>query len=282
MSLALAGAWFLGPWMDGVTPTVRWGLLSGALAVAVVAAWEYEKISRQSQQAVRSMFNSLCTMNQSESQSGFSSSMLPSLKPNDPWHPVLKRVTDCLVSCTEQVEQADHGRAALEIRAHLAMQRCENLEAIIAGLREPVLAIDEYDDVLIANSSAEQLLNFDSQSTEEKALSHLVQCQALVDLLLDTRRRRTDTTRTTEFQISDKDGDSRWYNVTAQRITPRTDSDDGGESHGAVAMLRDISSQKAVQQRNAEFCFGSQSRDENAPVRHQGICRVAFRWRRRR
>ncbi len=256
VSSVLAGAWLSEQWFGTVSPTVRWALMISALAVSAVAVMAHARGANRAQESINRYFDTLCQMNHRELRRGISSDMLPSVSPRDPWFAVFTQVTDCLLSYAERVEQADHGRAALEIRAHRAAERCANLEAIVTGLPEPVVAVDEYDDVLIANSSAEQLLEFDSHDSRQRALSQLVHCEALVDLLLETRRRRVDTMRTAELQISDEEGTSRWYSVTAHGIAPSPGNEEEAvdtRMHGAVAMLHDISGQKALQQRNAEF-----------------------------
>jgi two-component system phosphate regulon sensor histidine kinase PhoR len=50
------------------------------------------------------------------------------------------------------------------------------------------------------------------------------------------------------------DGTPLWYRVTARNIpTQPGDSDPDGTSQGVVAVLHDVSAQKAIQKRNAEF-----------------------------
>lgn len=256
VSSVLAGTWLSERSYGLVSPTERGVLLISALAVFSGSAMAGVRNVRQNQESIHRYLETLCQMDHRELRGGKTTDLMPSLRPSDPWHSVFTRIAECMVLYDERIEQAEHGKSALEIRAHRATERCANLEAIVAGLPEPVVAVDEYDDILIANASAEHLLNFDSHCTEQLALSQLVHCEALVDLLLDTRRRRVDTTRTAELQISNDDGETRWYSVTAHGIAPSTgdeETSDDTRMHGAVAMLRDISGQKALQQRNAEF-----------------------------
>ncbi len=82
----------------------------------------------------------------------------------------------------------------------------------------------------------------------------LVHCQQLVELLTDTRRHKSLTQQSREIELVGDDGSPRWYRVTARNIPTRPeDSDPDGTSQGAVALLHDISAQRLLQKRNAEF-----------------------------
>jgi two-component system phosphate regulon sensor histidine kinase PhoR len=91
------------------------------------------------------------------------------------------------------------------------------------------------------------------RSTEEKALARLVHCEQLVELLTETRRRQGPSQRTTELELPGEDGRMHWYTATARSLRTLGSSVDNGEGQGAVAVLRDVSTQKASQRRNAEF-----------------------------
>jgi two-component system phosphate regulon sensor histidine kinase PhoR len=106
---------------------------------------------------------------------------------------------------------------------------------------------------VLANPSAEKLFDI-TANIESRALNRLVRCEKLIELLTDARRRKTPNNRVGEIEIPDKDGSAHWYSVTARSIGAGDDV--AGADHtasGAVAVLRDISNQKASQRRNAEF-----------------------------
>lgn len=146
----------------------------------------------------------------------------------------------------------EQSRAALEVRLRRQETRAEQIGAILSGLPEPVVAIDNLDEVVLANPSAERLLKFTSSDVEKRALARLIHCEQLVDLLTDARRRRTVTQRSAEVELVDSSGELRWYNITARSLNHAA-TNGAANSGGAVAVLRDVSAHKATQRRNAQF-----------------------------
>ena len=106
----------------------------------------------------------------------------------------------------------------------------------------------------LANPSAEALFDADAATSEDRALSRLLHCQKLVDLLGATSHRKVVDTRTDEIEIVDAQGQPHWYRVTATKLpTAAGDGREQTDPAGAVAVFRDIGDQKVLQRRNAEF-----------------------------
>jgi two-component system phosphate regulon sensor histidine kinase PhoR len=116
-----------------------------------------------------------------------------------------------------------------------------------------VLAVDSYDEVVLANESAKRLFRLDGGAAEKRVLSQLAYCEALIDLVNDTRRHKSSVQRCTEFQWSDEEGRQRTYQITCRALSLGGQDEKGGSGRGAVAVLQDITAQKAIQKRNAEF-----------------------------
>jgi two-component system phosphate regulon sensor histidine kinase PhoR len=188
-----------------------------------------------------------------------------SAPPQHPWQSILLRLRDVLVEQGRRLAEAEHARARAEIRSQRLITERRQLAEILAGLSDPVLAIDQYDELVLANPSAESALQFEAQSTDKRALDTLVHCEQLVELLRDTRRRKAPTTRTSELTLLDPNGEEHTYRVTCRSLT--CDAKDGSRQspHGAVAVLHDIAQLKAIQKRNAEF-VSSVSHEMKAPL----------------
>ncbi len=127
-----------------------------------------------------------------------------------------------------------------------------------------MLAIDEFDELVLANASATELFGLNAQSPESRALKSLLHCEQLVSLLTETRGRKTATQRAAELEIADSTGRQQWYNATVSTIAFQTETGDKSP-RGAVAVLRDISEQRAIQRRNAEF-VSSVSHEMKTPL----------------
>lgn len=177
------------------------------------------------------------------------------LPPPGPWRDLAQRVRAALARWADRLSELEHAQAALEVRLHRASRQYERVKAILDAVADPIIAVDDYNELLLANPAAEELFQFDASSTERRAVGQLVRCEKLVELLSASTRRKTPGSRTEEMEIEDPRRGAAWYRVHAARLVES--SDDGQQPHvgpcGAVAVLREIGSLKAMQKRNAEF-----------------------------
>lgn len=259
LAVSLAAAALLLGWADGVglsgSASVRLALVAAAAGVsAVVLGWHLRRQSRAEAVALHYV-DVLSRLDLHELAPAMRPETLPPIDPGSPWYAPLTALGDriCLKS-TERAE-SEHAKASLEIRMKRYALQCERLGAILASLGDPVIAIDRFDELLLANPAAENVLGLRAQDAEHKALSGLVRCEKLVDLLSDTRRRKLATCRNEEIELETAAGERRWFRATVSTL-PEGDhgGDRGGEQcHGAVAVLRDVSGLKMAHRRNAEF-----------------------------
>jgi len=190
---------------------------------------------------------------------------LPPLTPSNPWYGLVDNVRTTIMKLYQRISELEQARAPLEVRCHRAIAEAKQIRSILAGLADPLLAIDNYDELILANPSAEKLFHIDSSKVEAKAIAQLVRCQKLVHLLTTTRQRQLDVCRTDEVDIPDAEGQSHWYRATAVKMGARSEHGKEVASEGAVVVLRDIGDQKALQKRNAEF-VSSVSHEMKTPL----------------
>jgi two-component system phosphate regulon sensor histidine kinase PhoR len=180
---------------------------------------------------------------------------LPHIEPDHPWQPVFEKLRDCFQAMADREAEAEHARAGAEVRARRYAAERDQIREILAGLADPVLAVDQYGEIALANPRAQQVLGIHSLESEQAALEQLTRCHELINLLNETRRRKAATQRSGEVAIPDEDGATSWYRIACRTLMGRSEpsGQDRTVNHGAVAVLTDISSLKAVQRRNAEF-----------------------------
>ncbi len=241
----LGGFW----WLVGAAVMAAVLILAGA---SLAMLWYQEKSMRE---AIERHVDALCRLDPLNFRTGTGEGEVPPLPEGAWWSGLAERVRGTLAGHCERLQELEHARTALEIRARRAASQGEQIRAILAALTEPILAIDDFNELVLANPAAEALFHFDVEETEARAIDQLVHCQKLVDLLTTTSQRRTGTQRSDEIEVVDERGQSRWYRVSASKLHARTDEAGQAEpeSHGAVAVLRDIGRDKALQKRNAEF-----------------------------
>jgi len=250
---------FAGPWCAaGLT----WTLLSSI--AAGLFAWRLRR-SVAEQFALKRQIERLCQSDAPDRAELEALGAWPGLTSNSAWNPVLDAVAAALAKPRHRVRELEQSRAALEVRARRNEAQAERIGSILAGLPEPVLAVDNFGDVVLANDSAGKLFDLDAESTEKRALAQLVHCETLVDLLTETRKRTVASQRTAEIEVTNGQGRSQWYSVTARSFIDGRDAESSATNQGAVAVLRDISQQKAIQKRNAEF-VSSVSHEMKTPL----------------
>jgi len=177
------------------------------------------------------------------------------------------QIRNTILDYKRRVQDLEHARTTQEVRCLRAMAQAEQIKNIFEGLTDPILAIDDYDELVLANRSAEEMFNFDAEKTEKRAISQIVRCQELIDLLTSVRQRKITGARSEEIEIARENGKPQWFRATAYKLATGNDesSDKSPVSEGAVAVLRDIGDHKAVQKRNAEF-VSSVSHEMKTPL----------------
>ncbi|MDZ7619907.1 MAG: ATP-binding protein [Patescibacteria group bacterium] len=255
VSIAIGAAWvFDWPLFDksvlGRASFLAFGVLLAGLAAAGWAA-NLQRARHQFERYVAA----LCEMGHGGSASDRQCDQLPPLSSNHPWRGTAEQIGAVLRDYRTRLRDLEHSRAALEIRCGRATAQYEKIQCIFEGLAEPVLAIDDYDELVLANASAEALLNIGHEKVETKAVRQLVHCEKLLELLTSTAHRQIPGDRTEEVEIADADGTPHWFRATATKlIAPDVEHSHADLSaRGAVAVLRDIGEHKALQKRNAEF-----------------------------
>jgi two-component system phosphate regulon sensor histidine kinase PhoR len=254
ISLALAVDWLAAEWFNVGSPTTRAALL--AVSLGLVAVWMSNFVSRQwalGNEAL-SQLDRLCRMDWRRLALAGGEQSFATLRPGNAWVKMSRRLRERMAGLARRVDELERERSVFETRARRYEAQTQHIQSVLSALGEPVLVIDKRDELVLANSSANALFAIDPSNVERRAISTLVECERLVELLTDTRKCKVSTQRSCEIEIPDPVGASMWYRVTARNIpTQPGQSDPDGTSQGVVAVLHDISLQKTIQKRNAEL-----------------------------
>ncbi|MGE0757187.1 MAG: sensor histidine kinase [Pirellulaceae bacterium] len=175
---------------------------------------------------------------------------LPVLPRSHPWQEALQRVRERLVECGNRADTAEHAATSAEVRLRRLENENQRMRDMLDRIPEPIVAINSYDELVWANGPARQMFAIESPGDHVAKVHSAIHSTALVQLLTDTRRRRGEVQRVGELSVVDKTGQQRWF-----RTVCRTLPEDSAESgkHGAVGILVDISQEKSIQKRHAEF-----------------------------
>jgi len=255
LSGALALAWVAGLPAGAESWPIRAGLLGGSLVLVGGLAAVQRHRSELQRRALKRHFEVLCQLDPQSLHSDTSHNEIPPLGRDSPWKPLADRVRETMIGYCRRLQDLEHARTALEIRVRRAGCESEQIKAILFGLTDPIVAVDNFDELVLANPAAEALFAFDVDGAADRAIRRLLHCQKLVELLTDTCHRKTAASRTDEIEIDGDGGEeSQWYRVNAAKLSAGGGADGEEPSwRGAVAVLRNIGQHKALQKRNAEF-----------------------------
>ncbi len=266
LSAGLCIAWAAGWIVRDDWWTVRALALTFGLVVASAAALVLRRKSKQESRLAARHFEALWRLDTEGMYTDLNMADLPPLLPSNPWFELVNKVRTTIMRLYQRINELEQSRAPLEVRCHRAVAEAQQIRQILSGLADPLLAIDNYDELILANPRAEELFHIDSTKSETRAIAQLVHCQKLVQLLTTTRQRKLDVYRTDEVEIPDSEGQSHWYRATAVKMSAKNErGEHENATNGAVVVLRDIGDQKALQKRNAEF-VSSVSHEMKTPL----------------
>ena len=264
-TLGLLLGWLADRWL----PAEHWLAQLDMLMVALVVAGVYGAYMLgglvRSQAMSRRYLELLVQMDVSDLKALEVDKLFEDLPPGSPWAELITRYRSHLLLLNERLNEAEMKQAALEVRSRRNAKHHRQISHILENLNDPILVVDDYDELILANPNAAELFDFELDPDENQLLSDLVECENIVRLMNETRRRGSHSERACEVELQDEDGQGRWYRVTAKNLLSQTDDGGQGPSEGTVAILQDISTHKEIQKRNAEF-VSSVSHEMKTPL----------------
>ncbi|MBW3597127.1 MAG: cell wall metabolism sensor histidine kinase WalK [Planctomycetes bacterium] len=259
-AVALVGAWAA----DAAYAELTWPMRLSAMTIIVAltaagVAWGRRRAG-QREMALRRRIEFLTAA----PPDSLESESFPDFHPRDEWRTTLIQTRDCLKALAARNIYLEQARGRAEIRARRLEDEVRRVSDVLTNFSDPVLAVDAYDEVVLANDSARRMFGLEGESAEKRMLAQLEHCEALVELLNETRRHKSAVQRCTEMPWTGDDGVSRTYQVTCRTLAT-AEPEENDSARGAVAVLQDISPQKAIQKRNAEF-VSSVSHEMKTPL----------------
>ena len=263
---AIGLAWVLEPFFAPSSMMARLGIL---LAGVTVAAGSFLLLNRQLWKAgggAPQWLENLKGLDPSLSTPETIADAIPELPPDNPMSEGFARLRECLLNLADLLATAEHARTGAEVRIRRVAMERDQLKEILTGLCDPVVAVDQHGEIILANGSAQSLLGVKVTDTEHPAINALGRCQELINLLTETRRRKAATSKQGEVALLDDDGGQTWFKISCRALSgPAEAVGERTTNHGAVAVMTDISSLKGIQKRNAEF-VSSVSHEMKTPL----------------
>ncbi|MGC3966763.1 MAG: ATP-binding protein [Pirellulales bacterium] len=217
---------------------------------------------RREHAAARRFLEQLLAQAESSIGGGMSIDALPAIHAESPWKKPLEKAFEHFATYQDRKLVLESAKAAADIRLQRISSQVEWMEAVLANLGVPVLALNAYDEIVLANRDAESLLKIRAEGTERRSLPRIIGNDRLTNLIYDVRRRSVAMVRSDELELEDNTGHRRWYRATVGKL-PATDK--GPDSGGAIVVLRDVSTERSMQKQHAEF-VSSASHEMKAPL----------------
>lgn len=250
IALALAIAWLCAPLMTGFW--LLRSLLLGVSLVVIGALLRWESTSQLgAERTAKRYMDLLCRLDHHDLANPQIAETLPQLSEGNPWRPVFARVRDRLIECGRRADEAEHAWTSCEVRSRRLENEYTQIQEILNRVADAIVTINQYDEIVWSNEPARILFELNPASESPLKLPDSVHCKPLVELLVDARRRKVGSHRSGEVEMTDRAGQQRWFRVVCRAL-----SESGGEQlgqHGALAVLTEISQEKGIQKRHAEF-----------------------------
>jgi two-component system, OmpR family, phosphate regulon sensor histidine kinase PhoR len=249
VTVILGAAFLPVPWVSHWDRGSRVAATSFSLIVCGSGLLLLSIRQRHEENKVRRYVDLLCRLDYHELTSSNLANSLPQLSESNPWRSVFNRIRESLSEYSRRLQDAEQMRASAEVRVRRLVQERQQIADILEGLSTPVLAVDHYGELTLSNASANELLGIQRNGEARCKLEESLNCEPLVRIIQETQRRKNATQRLGELEIVDESGVHRSFRVVCRSVN----AESGGAEHGTVAVLTDISDQKAIQKRNAEF-----------------------------
>jgi len=247
-----------------------WGacILAAVLAGGVAAAGGYlamQRHTRQAGESLRHLHDNIRRAFECDDE-------IELLGLSDALVDIAVAVNERLASLQESCQIAMQQRRGIELKLRVVEQQRRHLEAILDALDDAVLVTDSFNEIAIVNDSAARWLGFDSETALHKTLSEVLKDERLLGAISDAHKARDMTLRRhfehrvrgsklPEGQENTSRGalmGDQFFHVTLGCVSSahegsRQHDDEKSDRHGVVAILRDITKDKAIAEMKTDF-----------------------------
>lgn len=165
--------------------------------------------------------------------------------------PVAEAARHAILRWSGKHEESSARLREAEIRLSIAEAERSHAESILDSLRDAVIVTDQFNDVMLANASAERLLGVGDAGAEHKPLDQVVPDETLRQMIKDVTRggvtaRQKRVEHTMPAEPSGPAGAA--FDVTIACL-PEIRNAPGG----VVTILRDVTREKEIAQMKSDF-----------------------------
>jgi two-component system phosphate regulon sensor histidine kinase PhoR len=148
-----------------------------------------------------------------------------------------------------RLEEAIERQRRLSLEYRVAVVEREQCEAIVRGISDAVMVVDQFERLAYANPAAEQLFGLSAEKDRRRPLHDLIRQE---ELLIAARQCRESSAltarRSVEIMIED-----RAYKATLSGVACAANAIDSENASGVVLMLRDVTREKEIARAKSDF-----------------------------
>lgn len=264
--VAMAGGWCYDGFSSQLGTLSRLMLLGSCLAVAIGAIVKIRRTGRQRSDQLHAYLDLLGKLDEKTFSARPTPESFAKINASGPLGSSLDRLRSHWGEMATNVQEADQARARAEVRSRKAVGDSKQLLDIVENLTDAIVAVDNYDEITLANSAARNLLGLGEDIEECLSIDKAIPFQDLVNLIVETRNRKSAARKIAELEFPDEEGQSGWYEATVRSLDTSKPGDEAGRTNkGLITVIRDINKQKKIQKRNAEF-VSSVSHEMKTPL----------------
>ncbi|MCK4602667.1 MAG: PAS domain-containing protein, partial [Phycisphaerae bacterium] len=161
---------------------------------------------------------------------------------------IAKPLNELFTHVKKQLNQLRSENRELQIQFRVAAAEKQHTEAIIYSISDGVIVTNRFDELILANQSAEELLGFDLSTSLRKNIDRIISDGALVRLIREARAHGRNLMRKVVEHSMDRKGSPRTFSITLRCV-----ASSGEEVSGVVAVLHDITREKEIARMKTDF-----------------------------
>jgi two-component system phosphate regulon sensor histidine kinase PhoR len=157
-------------------------------------------------------------------------------------------INELILSAHKQMEDLQVANRELQIQARVTTAEKSHAEAIIFSISDAVIVTNRFDELILANQAAEDLLGFVFDGHQRKNIDEIITDGTLVRLIRETRSCGRSFTRKGVEHSIDYKGSPRTFSITLSCVVAPDE-----EVSGVVAVLHDVTREKEIAQMKTDF-----------------------------
>ena len=161
---------------------------------------------------------------------------------------VTRPLNDFLTAVRAQIEGLRSENRELQIQSRIAAAEKHHTEAIIFSISDAVIVTNRFDELILGNEAAEDLLGFRLSAGMRRNVEQVIGDAELVRMIRETRSHGRSQSRKVVEHVIEHAGAERTFAVTLSCVVAPTD-----EVSGVVAVLHDVTREKEIAKMKTDF-----------------------------